>query len=417
MTQPYKLAYLVSHPIQYQAPLLRAIAQRPDIDLTTYFLSDFSLRGYEDIGFGTTVKWDVPLLEGYKHVFLSAWGGTDRVTAIRPWTKGLGQHLVSGGYDALWLHGYAHPVNLRAMLIAKRLGMKVFLRTDTHTGSAEGVGIKRKIKEAILRRLFAMADGCLAVGSLNRQYYRQYGVPDDKNFLMPYAVDNAFFQAHANAAASQKEELRAELGLTPGRSIILYASRFITRKRIQDIITAYSQLSPDGTQEPLPYLLLIGDGSERAALETQAKSLGWNSIRFLGFKNQTELPAFFNLCDVFVLVPEREPWALVVNEVMNAGKAIILSDQVGAAADLVREGENGYVIPTGNVSALAKRLQELLSQPELIVSMGRRSLEIINDWGLQENIDALLMALQKTVGTPRYSSEQGVSSSFPENVL
>src|SRR5476649_2312932 len=65
-----RLAYLVSHPIQYQAPLLRRIAQEPDIDLTVLFGSDFSVRGYKDEGFGVGVKWDVPLLEGYQYEFL-----------------------------------------------------------------------------------------------------------------------------------------------------------------------------------------------------------------------------------------------------------------------------------------------------------------------------------------------------------
>ena len=55
-----RLAYLVSHPIQYQAPLLRRIAQEPDIDLTVLFGSDFSIRSYQDEGFGVDVKWDVP---------------------------------------------------------------------------------------------------------------------------------------------------------------------------------------------------------------------------------------------------------------------------------------------------------------------------------------------------------------------
>ena len=61
-----RLAYLVSHPIQYQAPLLRRIAQEPDIELTVFFGSDFSVRDYQDKGFGVEVKWDVPLLDGYQ---------------------------------------------------------------------------------------------------------------------------------------------------------------------------------------------------------------------------------------------------------------------------------------------------------------------------------------------------------------
>ena len=70
LERPLRLGYLVSHPIQYQAPLLRRIAQEPDIELQVMFGSDFSVRGYRDEGFGAEVAWDVPLLEGYSSEFL-----------------------------------------------------------------------------------------------------------------------------------------------------------------------------------------------------------------------------------------------------------------------------------------------------------------------------------------------------------
>ena len=72
-----RLAYFVSHPIQYQAPLLRRIAQEPDIDLKVFFSSDQSVRGYHDTGFGVHVKWDVPLLDGYESEFLPRIGDKD----------------------------------------------------------------------------------------------------------------------------------------------------------------------------------------------------------------------------------------------------------------------------------------------------------------------------------------------------
>ena len=78
MNGSFRVACLVSHPIQYQAPLFRYIAARPGVDLTVFFLSDFSVRAYRDSGFGVDVKWDVPLLDGYRHEFLPrlapAWG-------------------------------------------------------------------------------------------------------------------------------------------------------------------------------------------------------------------------------------------------------------------------------------------------------------------------------------------------------
>ncbi len=85
-----RLAYLVSHPIQYQAPLLRRIAQEPDIDLTVFFGSDFSVRGYKDVGFGGVgVKWDVPLVDGYKHVFLPRLRDGNDVSFATPLNRGI----------------------------------------------------------------------------------------------------------------------------------------------------------------------------------------------------------------------------------------------------------------------------------------------------------------------------------------
>ena len=88
-----RLAYLVSHPIQYQAPLLRRIAQEPDIDLTVLFGSDFSVRGYRDAGFGVGVKWDVPLLDGYKHEFLPLLRDQGNVSVASPLNYGIDRRL------------------------------------------------------------------------------------------------------------------------------------------------------------------------------------------------------------------------------------------------------------------------------------------------------------------------------------
>ena len=327
MGRPYRLAYLVSHPIQYQAPLLRAIAADPQIDLTVFFLSDFSLRRHQDPGFGAEVQWDVPLLDGYRSVFLPAWGPNDLRAPLRPFSYGLSRHFRAGKFDALWLHGYAHQVNLRALLVAKQQGIKVFVRTDAQLGSLAGRPLVRRGKDQALRWLFRRIDAFLASGSLNRDYFLHQGAPPEKIWLLPYVVDNAFFQAQAARVRPEREALCAELGLEPGRPIILFASKFQRRKRAGDLLEAYACLSEDGTQEPHPYLLFVGDGEDRPRLEARVGELGWSSVKLLGFKNQTELPRFFDLCDVFVLPSENEPWGLIVNEVMNAARPVIVTDQ------------------------------------------------------------------------------------------
>ena len=399
MPRPYRVAYLVSHPIQYQAPLLRKIAALPEVDLTVFFMSDLSVRGYWDPGFGIHLKWDVPLLDGYRYEFLPAVGPRDRLSFWRPLSYRLRHFLRHGRFDVLWVHGYWHNVTLRAILWAKSLGMKVLLRGESHLMSETPSPVKRQLKKAVLPGLFRLIDGFLAIGTLNREYYVHYGVPDRKIFMMPYAVDNEFFQKKVSKARIYREHLRAELGLEPGRPVILYASKLQRHKRPRDLLEAYVKLSPDGAREPRPYLLFVGDGEEWHRLEERVRGLGWRSVLFLGFKNQSELPRYYDLCDVFVLPSAKEPWGLVVNEAMNAAKPVVVSDRVGCAPDLVREGVNGFVFPVGDIAALAERLRWLTEDPELAHRMGQESLRIIDKWNFDADVKGLLEALDYIVGT------------------
>lgn len=246
-----------------------------------------------------------------------------------------------------------------------------------------------------------LVDCFLAIGTLNRNYYISLGVDPARISLMPYAVDNDFFRSRCAEASLRRESFRAELGLSPDRPVILYAGKIFGRKRPEDLLDAYARLSSDGRSEPDPYLLFIGEGETKAALEARAALHGWSSIKFLGFKNQTELPVFFDLCDVFVIPSNLEPWGLILNEVMNAGRPIIASDRVGACIDLVRPGVNGYVYRSEDVADLHQALVKVLEDADMRQRMGRASLDIIGRWSFEEDVQALKSALETYV--PRQS--------------
>ena len=84
---------------------------------------------------------------------------------------------------------------------------------------------------------------------------------------------------------------------------------------------------------------------------------------------------------------------LGVNEVMNAARAIIVSDRVGCVPDLVCNGENGFVFKAGDVADLSRVLREALASPARCAEMGRRSLAIINRWSFEEDVTGLRAAL------------------------
>jgi len=393
MEPKIRLAYLVTHPIQYQAPLLRRIAAEPGIDLTVFFCSDFSLKSYLDPCFGKFIAWDIPLTGGYRHEILPSLGGQDRVSFWRPFNYGLARRLNRDNFDVLWAHGYNRWFHWLAMAWAKIRGLKVLVRDEATLISASRHKLKRLAKRLFFVILRNLGDGFLAIGTLNARYYRSYGIPADRIFYVPYAVDNVFFREKARAAARDRERLRRELGLSPGRPIILYASKLSEVKRGVDLLEAYIQMSPDQVQEPHPYLIFIGEGDQRKVLEDRARAMHWSSIQFLGFRNQTELPGYYDLCDVLVLPSAFEPWGLVINEVMNAGRAVVVSDQVGCGPDLVRKGENGYVFQAGDIAGLRQALVNLLSDPQKCRALGQKSLEIIDKWGIEEDVAGLKLAL------------------------
>ena len=399
-----RLAYLVSHPIQYQAPLLRRIAQEPDIDLTVFFGSDFSVRGYRDEGFGVGVKWDVPLLDGYKHAFLPTLRDRGEVGVASPLNRGIAERLRGGNgepaFDVLWVHGYATVNAMHGMVAAKALGIPVLLRAESWLRDRGRSGIKLALKNIFFEGLKSMVDCVLPIGRLNAEYWRHYFGDDVPQFLVPYAVDNRYFEQRAREAQSGRASLQAELGLDPSRPVILFASKLQPRKHCDHLIKAYARLASTPGAEPDPYLIIVGDGEERAALERQAAGTGFSSIRFCGFRNQSELPCFFDLATVFVLPSRHEPWGLIVNEVMNAARPVIVSDDVGCAPDLIEDGVNGCVFPAGDVGGLEDALRRILDTRGTAEAMGKCAFERIKSWSFEEDIQGLRQALASLV--PRF---------------
>lgn len=392
-----RLAYLVSHPIQYQAPLLRRIAQEPDIDLTVFFGSDFSIRDYKDKGFGVGLKWDVPLVDGYDHEFLPVIRDNANPGTWSPLNYGIFSRLRGNKdaveFDVLWVHGYSSMNSLQGMLAAKLLGIPVLVRAEPWLGDRDRSGPTLAAKRLFFNLLRGLVDGALPIGTLNAAYWRHYLGENFPLYRMPYAVDNLYFRSRCKEAREGRAELQNELKLDPSRPVILFASKLQRRKRCGDLIEAYKNLLQEPEMGTRPYLVIVGDGEERGALERQAADGGLDGVRFCGFRNQSELPRFFDLATVFVLPSQHEPWGLIVNEVMNAGRAVIVSDDVGCQPDLIEDGVEGCVFPAGDVAALTNALRRVLATPETADAMGQRGLAKIRTWDFEEDVRGLRSAI------------------------
>lgn len=383
-----RLAYALTHPIQYQAPLIRHLREG-GCDLEVVYATDITAGIYQDEGFGTQVTWDVPLLEGYPHRVLFPG------SALPAGMKNFRRHraALTAAFDeikpdAVWVHGWGNSYPLAALRAARNKNLPVLMRGETYLDSLHGGKLRRMAHAMVISMLFRSVSQFLAIGSANREYYRSHGVSDERIHLAPYAVDNAFFQARCREAAPRREALRAELGIQPGRPVILFCAKLIGVKDPATLIRAVAM-----AKETRPMLLLAGDGALRPELDKLVAEVAPGLVKFLGFRNQTELPAFYDLCDLFVLPSVFEPWGLVVNEVMNAGKPVIVSDKIGSGHDLVKPSENGDVFHAGDVKDLHAKMLPWLQDQALRESGGAESLRIIQRWGFEENLAGLRSAL------------------------
>ena len=368
------LLYIVSHPIQYQSPLLQKIAKDSDFVLSVLYEKQISTKGAFDRGFGQNVIWDVPLLEGFDYQTVR--GKKSIIPAILK-------------ADILWVHGWNSFLNRYAIRFAKKMNVPVLMRGEnTSIAMPDGSGLRGFIKKQYLNSIFSHCDGFLCVGQDNRRYYKEHGVKEQKLFSMPYSVDNGFFQRLSDAASFERKELRKKLGLDSKSPVILFAGKLQERKNPHILLEAFCKLSHSYLRNP--YLIFVGDGEMREKLQ-QRKTNIQARIKFLGFKNQTELPSFYGLADVFVLPSEKEPWGLSVNEAMNCETPVIVSDQCGSAIDLV-DPSCGRIVIAGSVKSLCEALTDILKDRSKNIEMGKRARQKINTWSFNESISGLKRA-------------------------
>jgi glycosyltransferase involved in cell wall biosynthesis len=374
-----KIAVINSHPIQYFAPLYKELNNSHGIEITSLYLSDLNLKPSIDPGFKREITWDVDMLEGYNYKFIGKYkknkpNGFLSLIAPEIWTE-----IRSSDYDVIWLHGYNFAAYLVAFLAAKSKGIKIFFRGESHLELTRG-WLNSIIHETFCKIFFRYIDAFLAIGTANKEYYKSFGIDESNIFLVPYTIDNSRFTINKDLMSHELDKLRADIGLSNNPTII-FASKFMARKRPQDLLEAARILQKEGLGFNI---LFVGSGDLEKILHDLVAKYNLKNIFFKGFVNQTSLPLIYAASDIFVLPSIDEPWGLVINEVMSCGLPIIIAKGIGAANDLVREGENGFTFEPLNPIDLSSKLKAMLEDSSLRAKMSKNSVNIINSWTYKE---------------------------------
>ena len=238
---------------------------------------------------------------------------------------------------------------------------------------------KEKFKKFILPRFLNNCHKVLYSCTGNKKNWEHYGVLQEKLLPIPCAVDNEFFQSKSIELQSQKKINKNILGINERDLVVLFVAQFTQRKRPLDLLRAVKIIENKNIT-----ILFVGDGEEKKKMEEYVKQ---NELKakFVGFKNQSELPIYYSIADLVIVISDYDPSPKVINEAMNFELPIIVTDVVGTAHDLVKEKENGYIVKVGDIKKISQKIDYLNKNRDFAKNMGKVSFEIINEWTFEKD--------------------------------
>ncbi len=323
--------------------------------------------------------------------YLEGWRWRRRVADDLHWNR-LGP-VLRGGHDVVILGGWAEPTYLLLWLrcLAGRRKVLFWVESTAHEAG------RTAAREAVKRLLLRHAAGCIVPGRRAREYCASLGMDRERIFEAPNAVDRAFFRERAEKLRPRREELRRELDLS--RPTVLFAGRLVERyKGLTTLIDAVAGLEAKGAGVSV---LLAGDGPDRERYRERAARLGCRDVRFLGVQDHQALTRLYAAADLLVLPSRSETWGFVLNEGMEFGLPVVVSEAVGAGPDLVRHGENGLIVPVADAAALEDALRTLVLDPAARASMGAASRRIIERFSPRTWAEGVARAVEAVAAVPR----------------
>jgi glycosyltransferase involved in cell wall biosynthesis len=374
-----KLCIIAPHLVQYHAPLYKEIAKINTLDVTVVYLDTMGYEAFVDTEFNQQIKWDNSLLDGYKYKFLKNYANKPLSGFFSRINPGVFKELASNKYDVVLIPGYATLSYCFSLLAAKLTGTKIIWRGEaTLRGNENNDRLISLVKRKLLNLFLSLCDIVMYSCSGNKAYINYYLKEKKALTFFPCAVDNVFFQNEKKKINDEiMYKLKNDLQINKDDLVILFCARFTKRKRPEDLLHAISMIDHNDIT-----VVFVGDGHEKESLESYAKQHAIK-ICFVGFKSQEELPAYYSIADLLVVTSDYDPSPKVINEAMNFELPVIVTDIVGTASDLIHKGENGFIIPVGDVDKLAEKIELMNSERELAKTMGLKSLEIVSNWSLE----------------------------------
>jgi glycosyltransferase involved in cell wall biosynthesis/GT2 family glycosyltransferase len=361
-------------PTPYRAPLFDRIAALPELELTVVYAARTV----------ASRPWQVDL--NHRSVFLDGVdlpGARSLVRHDYPLTPGIFRALHESRPDVVVVSGWSTFAAQSAIAWCRLRGVPYVLHVESHDLERRAAW-RRAVKGAVVPRLVQGAASVLTVGTAARESLLARGARADRTRTFANTIDVPAWIERADRLDRQQPD---------DDLVVLCVARLVPDKGVGILLHAIAEAG----QERLR-LVLAGDGPQATDLARLAEELGVR-LAVRGNLSEEELAREYADADVFALLSWHEPWGVVVNEAAASALPLVLSERVGAARDLLHNGENGFLVPAGDVAAAATALRQLADDGELRRRMGARSRELVRGWGYGPSVDDFVAAVREAVAS------------------
>ena len=369
-----KIAFVSPEPTPYRAPLLDRVAVHPGVDLTVIYAAHTV----------ASRTWSVEI--GHRAIFLDGVSVPGARRVLRhdyPVTPRIARVLRDIRPDVVVVSGWSTFAAQASLAWCRARSVAYVLLVESHDAGPKA-GWRRRVKTTAVPPVVRRASSVLVVGSLARDSMIALGAAPERVRVFANTIDVPAWVARADELRPRRSALREALGLVEADLAVLSVGRLAPEKGLDTVIRAAADTGWRA--------VVVGDGSERGRLERVGDAI------FAGQLPPERVAEAYVAADVFCLLSLHEPWGVVVNEAAASGLPLVLSNRVGAAADLLRDGDNGVLVAPCDTVATADALRRL-ADAGLRERFGARSRELVAGWGYEPSVEALVRACGEAIAS------------------